>query len=326
VMHFPAYSSSAFPNILSRRGRLPVAHATSGEPLIKGRIYVAPPDHHMLLKPGRIELTRGPKENHARPAIDVLFRSAALAYGRRVIGVVLTGNLDDGTAGLRQIDSCGGLCVVQDPNDAFCSGMPESAVTNVEVDHVVPLDAVAKLLIRLVGEPASNAGQECEAAEIARTEIGAAEMDGQIMDQEHFTGKPSIYTCPDCHGTLFESEEGGVLSFRCRVGHAYSSESLASGQGEYLEQALYAALRALEESASLAKRLAQRTSNIQMGMAAKYQRRAEMALANAGVIRSLLASGNFAPPPPDADYKGETRPNADVIEIASRDTQGTGGE
>lgn len=322
VMHFPAYSSSAFPNILSRKGRLPVAHATHGEPLIKGRIYVAPPDHHMLLRNGRVELSRGPKENHARPAIDPLFRSAALTYGPRVIGVVLTGNLDDGTAGLKQIDGCGGICIVQDPSDAFCSGMPESAITNVEVDHVVPLDSVAPLLIRLVGEPAQGSGNECESAE-ARNEIGAAEMDGEVMDQEHFIGKPSVYTCPDCHGTLFEKEEGEILRFRCRVGHAYSSESLASGQADFLEEALYAALRALEESASLADRLAKRTSNIQMGMSHRYARRAEQALANAAVIRSLLGSGNFAPPPPDVDYKGERRPNADVIEMTRHGADGS---
>jgi two-component system chemotaxis response regulator CheB len=156
VHHFPASAVSVLPSILSRAGALPATHATDREPIECGRIYVAPPDRHLLLNNGRILVTRGPRENGHRPAIDPLFRTAAKAHGSRVIGVLLSGTMDDGTAGLMAIKRSGGMVVVQDPRDALYGGMPASAIEQVEVDHIVPASDLAPLLIRLVNEPGAE--------------------------------------------------------------------------------------------------------------------------------------------------------------------------
>src|SRR5207248_1020910 len=190
VVHIPANSPGVLPRILSRAGPLPAAHPLDGEPLRYGRVYVAPPDQHLLLRRGALCLTRGPRENGHRPAVDPLFRSAALALGRRVVGVVLSGNLDDGTAGLQAVKRRGGVTVVQDPADALFTGMPESAVQNVRIDHVLPVAAIAPLLVQLAQQTASEEGATVMPEEM-ENEARIADMDQEAMKRTELYGPPA---------------------------------------------------------------------------------------------------------------------------------------
>jgi two-component system chemotaxis response regulator CheB len=288
VMHTPAHSPSLLATILSRSGPLPACQPEDGEAIGHGCIYVAAPDCHLLVQPGHVHIKHGPKENRHRPAIDPLFRSAARAYGPRVVGVVLTGALDDGTAGLRDIKLRGGTAVVQDPKDAFYPNMPRNAIENVNVDHVKPLIEIGPLLAKLASLPAKEEGAypvpekmhiEAEVAESIHT--GA-----EIMDR---LGSPSYYACPECHGTLWELNDDDILRYRCRVGHAFTADSLMAAHSEALEEALYAALRALEESASLSRRLAERATNLNHSRVARnYLERARDTDNHANIVRTLL--------------------------------------
>jgi len=261
VHHFPAHSISALPSILSRAAHLPVRNARDGEPVSPGYIYVGRPDRHLLLMPGLIRLTRGPREHGNRPALDPLFRSAARSYGSRVIGVILSGTLNDGTVGLHAIKSAGGLAVVQDPEQASYPGMARSALEHVEVDHVAPAGELGGLLARLAREPAlpapvltpNDLDPQLDPDQPEPAVVGTA-----ALRRATLTGIPSTLTCPECGGLLFEEEEAGLLHFRCHVGHAFSEETLMAFQATALESALWAAVRALEEKAELGRRLAER--------------------------------------------------------------------
>ena len=276
VLHMPAYGHSVLADILSRRGPLPAAQPEDGEIIRAGRIYVARPDHHLLVRGGRISLTHGPAENNHRPAIDALFRSAARAYGARVVGIVLTGTLDDGTAGLQAIKMHGGRALVQDPHEALFPGMPRSAIENVAVDAVLPVAGLAETVTRWAGTSLSE--QEKAAANLddanLEEDVAVSEMDLDKLERRT-EGKPSGFSCPDCHGVLWEISEGSITRYRCRVGHAYSPESLFAAQSEGLEEALWTALRALEESAALAERLQSRSA--EHGHVLSAQRFAEQA-------------------------------------------------
>lgn len=284
VLHIAAGGYSALPAILARSGRLPASHPADGEVIRPGRIYVAPPDRHLAIQNSHVHLSRNASENGHRPAVDVLFRTAARSYGTRVVGVVLTGNLDDGTAGLAAIKKCGGVAVVQDPRDADYPGMPTNAIANVEVDHVLPLAGIGGLLDRLLYEsrPAEGGCDEVE---------GEPDAMGVSEDPEISRGaEPSGLTCPDCGGSLFERPGEQPLHFRCRTGHAYSPESLLSKQSHTLEATFWAALRALEENAVLARRMEQRSR--QRGnpySSARYEKRAEEAEKHAAALRKILA-------------------------------------
>jgi two-component system chemotaxis response regulator CheB len=230
-------------------------------PLEPGTIYVAPPDHHLLLTPENLELSRGPRENHARPAIDPLFRSAALEWGARAIGLVLTGHLDDGTAGLGAIKACGGQAIVQDPDDALAPSMPASALANVEVDHCVPLDEVAQLLVRLTGAPTPGIGGDpVPPATLVREQ--AAFLGEDSVNNINSIADASQLTCPDCGGTLSELKDGRPLRYRCHTGHAYTAMTLVSAQVEQSDHALQVSLRALKEREFLLRRLAMVAQNI----------------------------------------------------------------
>ncbi|HEX4590950.1 MAG TPA: chemotaxis protein CheB, partial [Gemmataceae bacterium] len=246
VLHMPPHGTSVLPSILRRQGPLPAEHAKDGDPIRPGRVYVAPPDHHMLIRDGSIRLARGPTENSHRPAIDPLFRTAARRYGRRVIGVVLSGVLDDGTAGLLAIKNRGGLAIVQDPADALYPGMSESALANVAVDHAPPVKDIGPLLARLAAEPLPAIPEPAVPAEM-EMESDMAELELGALQSLNRPGKPSGFGCPDCNGGLFEVHEGDLVRYRCRVGHAWSPESLLARQSDALEAALWSALRALEE-------------------------------------------------------------------------------
>jgi two-component system, chemotaxis family, protein-glutamate methylesterase/glutaminase len=252
VLHIGS-QHSILPDLLVRRGPLPAVHPQDGQPLAPGTIYVAPPDHHMLFTEDSVRLTRGPRENHARPALDPLFRSAALEWRERAIGVVLTGDLDDGTAGLAAIKACGGTAIVQDPETAFEPSMPASAIANVPVDHCVALTDIAPLLARLAGqEPEPGSGDPPQQI--------ACEQDifegKQTMENLAKVGQPSTLTCPECGGGLWELKNTKPLRFRCHTGHGFSARALENAQAGMAEQALWGSVRALEEREILLRRLA----------------------------------------------------------------------
>ena len=294
VVHIPPRSSSALPEILNRAGALTAAHAKDNEKIKQGRIYVAPPDFHMLLRNGTIRLVHGPRENHTRPAIDPTFRTAALVHGPRVVGVVLSGVLDDGAAGLYAVKQRGGVAVVQDPRDALFPDMPQNAIAAVEVDHIAPKSEIAALLDRLAREPVDKAGAPVSEEMAKETEVEAMIMDGN----DDRPGKPSVYGCPECGGVLWELSDGEMLRFRCRVGHGYTSEGLLSEQSEALDLALWSAFRALQENASLARRLAERAKKNagNKSLLNRFEQRASGAEEQAETIKKLLMSGKLSEP------------------------------
>ena len=287
VLHLPAGATSVLPQILHRHGALRAAHARDREPIEHDRIYVAPPDRHLLVDRHHVRLVHGPKENGHRPAVDPLFRSAARAYGRRVIGVVLSGMLDDGTAGLQAIKARGGLALVQDPADALFPGMPDSALENVAVDHYAAAADLAALLAELVREPVED--NRVAEDDKLNLETELVEMDLDAIERTQRPGQPSVFTCPECQGTLWEMRDGELVRFRCRVGHAFSAESLFAGQSERLEMALWTALRALEEKVTLAQRMAARAQERgHHRAAALFVERETEAQHQAAIIRDVL--------------------------------------
>jgi two-component system, chemotaxis family, protein-glutamate methylesterase/glutaminase len=238
VVHVAPRSRSLLPQILSAAGPLPAEHAEDGAAAHPGRIYVAPPDRHLVIEPGHMHLGFGPREQHQRPCINVSFRSAALAYGERVVGVVLTGQLDDGAAGLWEIKRRGGIAVVQHPEEAAFPSMPLSALREIEVDHTVRLEELAPLLVRL----AAGSG----AAARTGSEGGRREdMQPTLTD----------LTCPECRGTIWESRRGKTLDYRCRVGHTYSPRTMLAEHFAAQERVIWSAIVAMEEGAALASRL-----------------------------------------------------------------------
>ncbi len=312
-LHIPSYSTSILPDILQRKGRLPASHPRDNEEIRPGRIYIAPPDRHLLLRPGHVRVTRGARENGHRPAIDPLFRSAARYYGNRVVGVVLSGTLDDGTAGLSVIKQFGGVAVVQDPQDALFSGMPQSAIDNVRVDHVVGLDAIPALLDSLARQRVPEATDRPDLSADDAHELEIAERDMEGLQTADRAGTPSSFTCPECHGALWEVREGQIARFRCRTGHAYSADSLISEQTYALENALWAALRALEEKRQLADRLADRSRERGFARAAEqFTEQARESNAQAATILAVLQQGpNLHLKEPSDDLVEESVLNAD---------------
>ncbi|MGE0158476.1 MAG: chemotaxis protein CheB [Gemmatimonadales bacterium] len=285
VQHTSPRAKSQLPLILDRKGPLPASFAEDGQEILLGHIYVAPADCHLLVEPQQMRVVRGPRENRHRPAIDPLFRSAAWAYGPRVVGVVLTGYLDDGTAGLWAIRTCGGVTVVQSSDDALYPEMPLNAARAADVDHSLPVSEIAPLLDRLAREPV-DPGRARKPPASLETEIEFAKMDRDISDMGRI-GTLSPFTCPACRGSLWELDDGGILRYRCHTGHAFSAESLVDGQSIEIEEALYSALRALEEKATVLRRLHERVGAAVSGL--DYETRASELDQAAEVVRGLLA-------------------------------------
>jgi two-component system chemotaxis response regulator CheB len=297
VIHVPAQGRSQLPYILSRAGPLPAEHARDHEKIEPGRIYVAPPDFHLLIRKGHMRVLRGPRENNHRPAIDPLFRTAARAYGQRVAGIILSGALDDGAAGLFAIKSRGGLAIVQDPDDALFPDMPRNALTAVPVDYRLSRREIGRMIIQLAqSQVETGAG-----AVMAKSNDDEMEMETRIenMDEEAFEdddkpGTPSVYGCPDCGGVLWELQDDQRLRYRCRVGHAFSADGLVRSQGESLEAALWSAFRILQENAALSRRLCERArTNNQVPVAEKFHNKSRTAEQHAELIRQLLLSGQI---------------------------------
>jgi two-component system chemotaxis response regulator CheB len=287
VLHVPAHSPSHLPQILSRKGSLPALHPADGEVISHGRIYIARPDFHMLLEPGRVRLTRGPRENGHRPAVDPLFRTAARAFGPRVVGVILSGTLDDGAAGLAAIKQRGGLAIVQDPEEALYPGMPRSALEVVEIDHSLPVSAIAEVLVRLAHEPVASPDAPPSNGMEIESQMAAFNMDA--IEDENRPGQPSTFACPDCGGTLWELTEGDLIRFRCRVGHAWTANGLVAEQSNGIEMALWTALRALEERAALCIRVAERMGSRGLeASAARFRDQATDSKRRAAILRQVL--------------------------------------
>lgn len=301
TVHFPEHGTSVLPRILNRAGPLAAVHAADGESIVTGRIYVAPPDFHLL--PGRkgIRVVRGPKENGNRPAIDPMFRSAAVAFGQRVIGVVLTGNLDDGTAGLAAIKRRSGVAVVQTPAGALFPSMPQSAIDHVPVDHVVPVKLLGKLLVDLVAESVDEPAPLPTPDDVMERKYSAADLAAIESADEH-PGRLSSFGCPDCGGVLWELSDGDFVRYRCRVGHAWTNEALLRKQDDAFDDALWTALRALEENASLSRQIATRhRSRGATNLADRFDAQGQRTEMRAGVIRDQLTQQRGIDMQPDVD-------------------------
>jgi two-component system chemotaxis response regulator CheB len=274
-------------DILDRAANMPVANAASGMKVENGHVFVAPPGAHLLLHDDHMLLRRGPRENLARPAIDPLFRSAACSFGGSVIGVVLTGSLSDGTAGLRAIKICGGVSVVQDPDDAAVPDMPLSALQNVEVDHCVSLPEMPALLRRLAFEIAAPT-PEVPAA--VRLEASIAAQEHSTMERmESQLGTPSTFVCPECHGPLWEIQDGPITRYRCHTGHAFGADVLMQAQAQDADQALWSLLRAHQQRAEFAKRTAKRETTLgRHSLASQMAARAAEYEADAKLIEEII--------------------------------------
>lgn len=252
VLHISAQSPGMMANILSRRSVLSVETAVDRQEIRPGCAYVAPPDRHLMIDRSYMYLTRGPRENYVRPSVDPLFRSAAVVHGPRVIGVILTGHLDDGTSGLGAVKRCGGVAVVQDPNDAQVPDMPRSAAEHVDVDYSVPLSQMAELLVRLAnsapGDPIPPPPELLMEVEVARVGAGSAE----ILDG---IGDLAPLTCAECGGPLWEMRGDSIPRFRCREGHSHTAKNLLAGLTDGIEQSLWAVVQTMDERVRVLERL-----------------------------------------------------------------------
>ncbi len=288
VLHIPAQSPSLLAEILNRSTFIKVEQPVDYQRIERGRIYVASPDHHLLIESGFMRVVRGPRENRHRPAIDPLFRSAAVAYGSQVIGVVLTGSLDDGTAGLLAIKQRGGVAVVQDPTNALYPDMPKSALAHVNVDYCLPLAQIGLTLAQLAREEIVQENIP-SASEDMKREVRIAEMETNPLSENEQVGSPSAYSCPECGGVLWELHDDELTRFRCRTGHAFSPDSALAEQTEKIEQALWVALKTLDENASLSRRMAkQALQNGHGWLAERLNVRVQEAEQRAILLRQVL--------------------------------------
>ena len=292
AVHVPATAPSALPAILARAGRLRARHPDDGDETEPGVLYVAPPDHHLIVKQHSVRVVRGPRENGHRPAIDPLFRSAAASHGSRVIAVVLSGNLDDGAVGAHAVAAAGGRVIVQHPDDAPYPSMPLSALRSTPSAVAIPLAEISEMLVQMLRVESPEAADR--SFREARTETPADPVELDAVSSEALTrqGTAAGIACPECNGGIFELEVDGVSQFRCRVGHAYSAESLYVEQRASLEAALWTAMRALEESAELARRLVTRCMERGHPRAAdSFRHDADAYTERAEVIRGVLRHG-----------------------------------
>jgi two-component system chemotaxis response regulator CheB len=291
VLHLAPDTQTGIDGILRYYTKLPVTMVLDAHAIQPGHVYIAAPDHHLILEPECARSIRGPKENWFRPSVDVLFRSAALAFGPRVMGVVLSGMLDDGAAGLGAIKRRGGLTIVQDPADARFPMMPEAAMRAVDIDARLTAGEIAKLLMdetrKEVPSPDTfPVPKELELeVRIAKQELNPE----KLLAAVESIGTRTILTCPECHGTLWEISGDGQQRYRCHIGHAYTEVALSAGQSTIVEEALWSAMRALEEKVVLARRLAERLQERGLERGAQHQREsAERLDGQARVIRELV--------------------------------------
>lgn len=282
AVHRGTEAPGRMPEVLSRCGTLHAEYAANDEVFEAGRIYIAPPDHHLLVSGNALRVTRGPREHGFRPAIDPLFRTAAREHGPRTVGVILSGALDDGVEGLALVKRHGGVAIVQRPDDAVHDDMPTHALEQVPVDHVLPAGAIGPLLERLSHEQITSALPSPPPRDVAENGDAALRMKGP-------PGVLQPFACPECGGTLWQSHPGGQSYFRCHVGHTFTTRTLVALQEGRLERALWTALRNLEEHAALRRRLASRARGGALdAMAATYEHQARRSEEHANVLRTLL--------------------------------------
>jgi two-component system chemotaxis response regulator CheB len=283
TVHLLPYANSRLPRLLSMWGDLPAKHPKDREVIAAGKIYVAPPDHHLLVGSGFCRVVKGLKENNTRPAIDPLFRTAAVSYGPRVVAVLLSGMLDDGTSGAAAVRARGGLVVVQDPADALCPDMPANAIRSAEVDYTRPVSKIAPLLVELARTPVNETKGSRAMPEDLEYEANVAQWDVDALQSHKRPGTPSPFVCPNCKGDLWEIQQEGLFHFRCRIGHAFSPLALLASQAEALDDTLNEAFRALKEKAHMEARMAKRVD------AADYhEKQAQDNDQHASVIREML--------------------------------------
>jgi len=286
VIHTAAESPGVLATLVERMANRPARYPADGETIQNGLIYVALPDHHLLVEDGRLRLTRGPRENGFRPAIDPLFRTAARSYAERTIGVILSGGRSDGTAGLAAIKDSGGIAIAQDPRDALAPSMPQSAIDHADVDFVLKAAEIPRVVATLPARSRKKIAirqmdpSRPDVAEVGSDALHAAEKPGNVL---------TPFVCPECGGPLWEAREGKLIRFRCHVGHAYTGETLVEEQGTALEHALWNSLRALEEAAALRARMAAHARESGMDVIADdYEARKTQYEEQAAVIRRVL--------------------------------------
>jgi two-component system chemotaxis response regulator CheB len=309
VIHRPADAPTALPLILRRRSELEVVVPSEGDKIAEGVLYVAPVDRHMLVVDGRVRLARGPRVNHVRPAADVLFQTAARSFGRRAIGITLSGALYDGTAGLNAIKQYGGTAIVQDPEDALVPSMPLSAIRgDGAIDYVLPASEIGEALIQELESLYAEVGAE----EPMVTDDGFEELiQRAFREQERGerVQEPAIFTCPECGGVMWEFQNGNLLQYRCHVGHTYAAEHYAVLHSSVVENALWVAVRTLEENAALSRRIETRLrASGHVRSAAHFEERSIEAESQATLIRSVIEQTK--PPPVATDIEVGPEPPA----------------
>ena len=302
VVHIPPEAPSALGILLNRAGPLPAEAGRDGARIEPGHIYVASPNRHLLVRENRVRCGDGPRENRHRPSIDALFRTAAHEFGPRVIGVLLSGNLDDGVAGLVEIKQHGGTVIVLDPEDALYDGMPRNAIRVLpDIDHIVALEAIPALLVKLQDQPSPSMPEAASHRDVAERGPDRASAAQPVP------GVPSPYSCPDCVGVLWEVHENGEqIHYRCRTGHAYSPESLLVGASQSVEDAMWVALRALAESAAQARDLEERMRARGHDISARrFAERASDFEDRAHIIRKALHGLNEPLHPPSFEISAD---------------------
>ena len=288
VVHLPADHVSHLDKVLDRDSELPVRKASDGEPIQPGRVYVARPDHHLTLENGRVHIPRGPRENRHRPAIDPLFRTAAREYGPRVVGVLLSGMLDDGSAGIRAVRNRRGVAIIQDPEDAKWDQMPRRALRYAGADHILPANKIGPKLAELIADEGVEAmPNQGRSPAQARAQGDDPEKNLEAADANEGEGTPSVFACPECHGVLWELKQDELVRFRCRVGHSYGPQSLFKEFSQTAEAALWAAMRALEEKSAMQRRLADSMGGME-AIAGRLREQSASDDANAKVIREII--------------------------------------
>jgi two-component system chemotaxis response regulator CheB len=297
VWHMSPDTTGILPDVLNKLGPLPAANAKDFDEIRMGHIYIAPPDRHLLLESNFVRVTKGPKENRFRPAVDPLFRSAAYTFGERVIGVVLSGALDDGTSGLWIIKERGGIAIVQDPKEATASGMPFNALREVKVDYILPVAQIGPMLVNLSSEQVTLSSEQVNEVKDPNDEKNKStkmELRIALQDLDHKhpffnLEKPSPFSCPECGGVLGIIKEGNIIRYRCHTGHAYSPNSLLAAIEEKTEVCLWETVREIQETVMLLNHLGDHfAENNQPHEAALYFQKAKEALERSKEIRALL--------------------------------------
>jgi two-component system, chemotaxis family, protein-glutamate methylesterase/glutaminase len=289
VWHISPDTTGVLPSVLNKLGSLPASNAKDFDQIKAGHIYVAPPDKHLLLEGDHVRVTKGPKENRFRPAVDPLFRSAAYHFGNRVIGVVLSGALDDGTSGLWTIKERGGITIVQDPVDAMVPDMPLNALKAVNIDYTLPAVEIGPLLVELSSERIKEIKYR------NNEENKKTEMELQVASQDNPNntffelGKLSPFSCPDCKGVMGIIKDGNLIRYRCHTGHAYTADTLLAAITEKTENTLWNVMREMQETVMMLNHIGDHfAENNHPHEAAKYFQKAKEALQRLEQVRTLL--------------------------------------